>query len=490
LGFGKFSYIPPEACKKFPNPIITVINGNYQYRYWCLCMSDIKINKKTSKIEIEPGSNILPLSRKKIEQLNNNCFFKYKSTNFYGRYLTHYLFNLSLFDLSNSEPLNPQKNTYPKIMNWLKIVDSAIDKPLDKVQRTDLENFIQDFLSGKIQSRNPNKANVARSVRFYVQNYQRLIKVMIEYKEQNESDFDYKTYRWVDKIHTPKSKKKHYEKFPHLTINQLLKFANNFELDEYKIRVLISVNLLGRACEIAELRYEDIQRKDGSLWIQLPEIKAHSYEKVPIELWGFVRKEFDKFLEKHDFAPNDKIFQKTTEAFAKQLKRVSNVWFNDREDPRFKDLDNDLKKKAERGIYSLDFAERQQQSRNNPDKDYSEIRDGKITSKITPKSFRKIGLGIAEELGYSRADCERLGGWASNSPVLNHYFSRKAVKASQKSDEVTKTLDKDLSIELERQKAKNRELEKKLDYVMDFITTEDGRLIPNLLGDLDSEPTK
>jgi hypothetical protein len=46
---------------------------------------------------------------------------------------------------------------------------------------------------------------------------------------------------------------------------------------------------------------------------------------------------------------------------------------------------------------------------------------------INPKTLSKIGVCIADKLGYNRSDVERIGGWMANSPVINHYFSRRGV---------------------------------------------------------------
>ena len=53
-------------------------------------------------------------------------------------------------------------------------------------------------------------------------------------------------------------------------------------------------------------------------------------------------------------------------------------------------------------------------------------------NRITPKTLRKLGICVAEQLGVSREDVERIGGWSVNSDVLNHYFKRKGVEIQTK----------------------------------------------------------
>jgi len=78
---------------------------------------------------------------------------------------------------------------------------------------------------------------------------------------------------------------------------------------------------------------------------------------------------------------------------------------------------------------------------------------------LNPKTLRKIGVGIFEQLGYNRSDVERVGGWSANSPILAHYFKRKGVSVpNSKQDEINRKLNPNIYEDLELLKNDNQKL--------------------------------
>ena len=122
-----------------------------------------------------------------------------------------------------------------------------------------------------------------------------------------------------------------------------------------------------------------------------------------------------KCLDRADMKDQDLLFPTRDEAFAKNLRNVSQEIFNQR---------------------------------------------------INPKTLRKLGVCIAEKLGYNRADIERIGGWAVNSPIIEHYFKRKGVGVIKKSDKaIEKELHSDMYEEFEKFRLKNKELQSQVNSV-------------------------
>jgi integrase len=210
---------------------------------------------------------------------------------------------------------------------------------------------------------------------------------------------------------------------------------------EYKNRVLVSINFMGRKSEVSSLKYSDIEFRNNEkeMWIKLPQTKLNSSEKVPVEVFKFVKKHFEEYLRVNTFGDNDLLFPSKEPAFAKNLRIVSEKLFKKR---------------------------------------------------ISPKTLRKIGVCVAEQLGYNRSDVERIGGWSANSPVLSHYFKRKGVSAKVANAKASKELDKDVYVELDRMKVKEDLKDKQIDSMraemkemnklIHFLSGRLGAVLPNL----------
>ncbi len=362
---------------------------------------------------------MLPLARTRMEQLNNNEYYSNPSMNKFGRLLTYYLCNMSYGDLYNNEPIDLMKNSYHKILARIKIIDNYIKKPLEEYTKDDLNIFMADFIEGRIKK--ASKQNLilkSTSLKFYIREFKRLWKIFRQYQIQNAKDFKPIDYEWGLLIRSPKiDRKKTYEKFPDLEVADVIDLANNMHKEEYRARVLLSVNLMGRKCEMQNLKKMMIHEKgDESIWVKLPNIKKHSSEKTEVELWTFVKRELLPYLKHNNFKNDECVFPSNDSAFGKNLRQVSERLFKHR---------------------------------------------------INPKTLRKIGVCIAEKLGYGRADVERIGGWAANSDVLNHYFQRRPVAVIKEANNaVEKSLHTEIYTELERLKQERKEqqtIEKKKD---------------------------
>ncbi len=229
--------------------------------------------------------------------------------------------------------------------------------------------------------------------------------------QNTPEEFDERLFDWGLNIRAPKVSRE-YEDIPDLNIYQIRQLADNMGSAEYKSRVLVSVNLMGRKCETHFLRMRSIVRKDdGSVWVKLPKEKKHSSDKTQVQLYSYVAKPFIEYLNQNNFGEDDFVFPTADAAFAKHLKKVS---------------ENILK------------------------------------TRVTPKTLRKIGVGIAESLGYSRADVERIGGWAANSSVVEYYFNRRKGVSTRNDDKVERELAKDIYDDVERLRAQNMALESKI----------------------------
>ena len=346
--------------------------------------------------------------------------------NFYGRLFGYYLSNSAYLDVSNQEPVRLDKNTFQKVMTRIKLIDSHIKKPLENYTSQDMNTFIQNFVEGKIKAqKGSNKQLRPHAIKFYVREFKRFVRVFRAHNVKNNRKFNPLEWDWVNNLKAPKMKTV-YEDYPSYKMHELVELGNEMTSQEYKIRVLLSLNLMGRKCEMSALLRKNIDvRGDGSIWVKLPEVKKHSHYKNNVELWAVVKKELIKYLDRMKFGQDDVIFPSREEAFTKNLKVVS------------------------ARLYGKD-------------------------KRISPKILRKLGVCIAEELGYSREEVERIGGWAVNSPVLGHYFNRKKDVAVRKKgdDALEKALHSDLYTEMERSKQKSRkaertsaELQKQLDVM-------------------------
>lgn len=396
-------------------------------------------------LSISPSTKIHPLSRQRIQELNNNAFFCNASMNKFGKELVYYLTNFNYYDLNNPEPIDLNKNSLNKILTTLKVIDNFVKKPLEKYTCEDINKFMTGYIDGGIKPnvrfRTKFEPNVLRG---YIREFKRLFKIYRQYvlnksreteilkkrlksikspkkKKENQKllkteimqlvgkEFDPLKFEWGINLRAPRIMRKNYEKYPDLTVEQIIQFAQNLVKKEYTVRTLVSINLMGRKCEISQLKHSDIDfRKDDEVWIELPNIKKHSSEKVPVELFTFTKRALLSYLKDNRFKDEDLIFPSKETAFAKNIKKNSLNIFR---------------------------------------------------KKITPKTLRKLGVCVAEQLGYSRADVERIGGWSANSPVLEHYFKRKGVAVKKSVDnKIENKLHSDVIIEIDRVKSENRKV--------------------------------
>lgn len=367
----------------------------------------------SGKLIIKDGTKILFLNRQRIEQLNNDNYYSNSSMNKYGRLLAYYICNVSYGDLYNNDPVNLMKNSLHKVLARIKVIDNYVKKPLEEYTKEDLTAFMADFREGNISKADNGKHEFKKTtLPFYIREFKRLWKVFRQYQVQNGTNFNPVKYEWGLLIRSPKiDKKQTYEKFLDMDITHVIDLANSMYKEEYKVRVLMSVNLMGRKCEMNFIRRRMVEEKSGGrIWVKLPEIKKNSSEKTEVELWTFVKRALMPYLKHYNFRDDDYIFPSNDPAFAKNLREMSEKLFKHR---------------------------------------------------INPKTLRKIGVSVAEKLGYDRADVERIGGWAANSEVLNHYFQRRPVAVMKKSDNlVEKSLHSEIYTELERLKQEREKQQK------------------------------
>ena len=359
----------------------------------------------------EPG--ILNENLNKIELLNRDALFLHPFTNKIGRQLVYYMANSSYHNLSNPEPVNLSKNTLSVKLRVLAKIDEYIQKPLNEYTYQDFNQFISSFKNGSIKS-SSNKVLKPQAINGYVIQFKRFWRIYRQYvisnypEEFNEAFFD-----WGMNLKAPKVDSREYEDIPDLNMYQIKALSDNMGSFEHRCRVLVSINLMGRKCEIHNLKMRHITKKeDGSIWIKLPKIKKHSSEKTYVQLYNHVANPFLDYLKQNNFGEDDSVFPTTDPAFAKHLKIVS--------------------KKV-------------------------------LKTPITIKMLRKIGVSVAEELGYSRADVERIGGWSANSPVVNHYFNRKKGVPAKNNEKVEQELNKDLYFDLEKERHMRMSAENRLE---------------------------
>lgn len=366
---------------------------------------------KTGKLNV--SGDFDSNNKNKIKELNKDSFFSNPEMNFYGRQLVYYLCNSQYHDLSNPEPVDLNKNTLAKVLTRLLVIDRYIKKSLTEYTSQDINRFINDFMVGKVSSMG-NKAISPSNVSQYIREFKRFWRVFREYQLKNNKNFDYVSFEWGLKLRAPKHIKKTYEKYPFLTISQITDLFHELAKKEYEVRALLSVNLMGRKCEVSSLRRMDIDiRSDGGVFVQLPQVKKHSSIKVPVELYSFVKKKLLKYLHDHDFKDEDIIFPSKDSAFSKNLREVS---------------------------------------------------EKTINARINPKTLRKLGVCVAEQLKVSRSDVERIGGWVANSPVLEHYFNRSGVEVKVTAEkQIERELYQDVYSEMDTLKNQNTALKKQIE---------------------------
>lgn len=354
----------------------------------------LKINKKGLLI-LEKDTICPPHTKNIINELNNDTWFKQPTTNFYGRQLAYYLCNHLHLDLSNPEPIDMKKSTFTKVFTTLKIVDKTIKKPLEKYTSKDMNEFINKVREGKvIAAKGSNFSYVDyKNIKRYVAEFKRLFRIYRAYTiKYHPNQFDIRKFEWGTTLKAPRETR-HYLDYPYYSVSQLKIFIDALpdtysgnDTSVYKVRIWLSINLMGRKCEISELKFRDLQFRDkDKLFIQLPDIKKHSSGKVPVEVYPFVKTMIKSYLTKvkplKEWKPTDTLFISKDYAFYQFLKRNS---------------------------------------------------EKRLGVRLTPKTLRKIGVCIAEQMGYVREDVERIGGWSVNSTVLNHYFKRKGIEVSFK----------------------------------------------------------
>jgi integrase len=358
---------------------------------------------------------MLKINQNAIDAVKAGKFFNHKFTNQMAECVIHYLLKGYYKYLVNPDPVNPDKNTLLKHMDYFKVIDNFVNKPLNEYEQKDMMEFIGAYRTGKIRNMKNGEKLSMSNIRRYIGEFKKFWKIYRQYElGRLGKDFDQLKFEWGIELKAPKVKKE-YEDYPYLELPKLLDIANNLYREEYTVRMIVALNLMGRKCELTKLQMKQIDfRDDNSIWIKLPNVKKNSNKKVPVELYNYAKKPFIAYLKKHDFQPDDFIFPSKPSAFNENLKDVSQ---------------RILKK-----------------------------------DRLTSRTLRKLGVCVAEQLDIKREDVERVGGWSPNSPVLAHYFKRKGVEAKEISNtKVDREVNKDAYMEIDQmkvaQKKKDEELE-------------------------------
>lgn len=381
---------------------------------------------------------MLQQNQDKIEALEQNKFFSTKFNNKIGLAFVEYLDKGSYGNLRNSEPIDLNKNTLSKILLLIKVLDSFLEKDFSKHTIEDMDRFVQEYRKGNItrdkviiakregkisidikKTKTPRaKHEVAR----IISEYKRIMKVFSQYMLKYEpNNYEPRLYEWIRDYFPPKEKFK-YEDYPYYTISELLALADGLAKPEYTARMVLSLNLMGRKCEVSHLRVNAVDfRNDGSVWVELPNIKKHSSEKVPVELYSYAKERLKKYMKLNHLEADDLLFPSKETAFAKDLKKKSVHAFG--------------KKKS-----------------------------------LSPKHLRKLGVCIAAELELPRHKVEDVGGWKRNSPILEHYFKRMGVAANHLAEQkLAKTEYKDIYVEFDRLKNENQKALEQLQLFADLL---------------------
>jgi len=377
---------------------------------------------KRNKLIISDGTSIDNNNRNKIELLNQNKLYSNDSMNFFGRQLTYYLCNSVHLDLSNPEPTDLSKNTLAKILMRIKIIDKFLKLPLEKYTPEKFNQFMSAFKEGKIKS-SSNRNIDPDSLKNYVVEFKRFFKIYRAWVIENEpKKFSPQIFEWSNNLKSPRLMRTKYAKYPYMAIKEIRGFAKKLHKEEYELRVLLSVNLMARKVEMSSLKYKHIEfRPDNKIWVRLPDIKKHSSEKVSVQVYDFILPLLNNYLAKKEkWNSNDLIFPTKDTAFARHLERRSEEFLKER---------------------------------------------------ITVKTLRKLGVCVAEELGYSRSDVERIGGWAVNTQVLSHYFNRKGVALSKKQNtKLNKEIYPDLTDKYNEMDSQNRVLKTEINELKKKMT--------------------
>jgi len=358
---------------------------------------------------------MLARNQKVIDEVKAEKFFKHKFTNMIATCVIEYLVEGSYEYLVNPEPVNVDKNTLSKNMDYFNVIDNFVKKPFDKYVQKDMIKFIEAYRNGKVKNMKTGEVLILNNLRRYVEQFKRFWKIYRQYEMKRLGNkFDQTKFEWGEQLKSPKVKTT-YEDYPYLELPKLLEIANALYREEYSVRMILALNVMGRKCELSELRMKNIDiREDGSVWVKLPNVKKHSNDKVDVELYNYAKQPFLKYLKKNDFKNNDLIFPSKASAFNENLKDVS------------KEI---LKK-----------------------------------DRITSKTLRKLGVCVAEQLNISRENVERIGGWSANSPILAHYFKRKGVEAKEVGNtKVDREIYKNAYVELDKLKIKEKKTDKEME---------------------------
>lgn len=366
------------------------------------------VKLKNDQLIIDDNTPITYQNREAIEKLNANAYFSNGSTNRWGRELVAYLCNGMHLDVVNPEPIDLTRNTLTKVLGRLRRIDMFVQKPLEKYTAQDFNGFVAAFMENRLPHiPNSNRKMQQQAIGLYVREFKRLWRIYRQWQIHNSKRIKLVDYEWGMNLRPPKVRV-HHEDYPRLTLDQVHRLADDLLTEEYRVRLLLSVNLMGRKCEISNLRFRDVEfRENESVWVKLPNVKKHSTDKVRVELFTYAKTALRKYIDGKNLRNDDLLFPSNDFSFAKNLRDRSQK------------------------IYGM---------------------------RINPKTLRKLGVCIAEQLGYTREDVERIGGWEANSPVIAHYFHRgKGVEVRREADaKVEQTIHKDIFEEVEKVRAQSR----------------------------------
>lgn len=357
-----------------------------------------------------------------IRALKANSLFIHSFTNKIGYELSKYLREMCYGSLMNDCPVNMEKNTLAKVFNHLLAIDRFVQKPLNEYTQRDLCEFMQALCDGKIMryyTRIFNAGGKTRvevvktqiprkkeNLKYCIREFTRFWKIYSEWQLTQVGEEEHERLRhklaWGTQLKTPRIQRS-YGDYPWHPIPHLVEAARQLVKLEYESRMLVSLNLMGRKCELDHLKFKDIIDDGGKqIIIELPNVKRFSAQKVPVTLFSFVRDRFRVYLNQcKNNKPDDYVFPSSSDAFTKNIKKVTRSYF------------------------------------------------GKDRY-LTPKSLRKLGLCVAEQLNVPMPEIIRVGGWDVNSRALKHYFTRKPVDLMKyENGETNKIIAPDATVEVE-----------------------------------------
>jgi len=342
--------------------------------------------------------------------LDKGKFFKFEKDNKLGQELLKYLTRQNYYDILNPDPCDSTKNTISKLFVWLAVIETEINKPFDEITSDDFFGFIERFSHDDIIISN-GKPRKKHLIKRYVSEFKRLMRIDKTFKLNNDIPVDSKKYNWIENLKAPKVKTT-YEKYPYLSVEEMKLLADSLLPNhEYKIRCLLSLNLMARKCEASSLTFNDLEFREDGIFVQLPDIKKYSSDKVAVQLYSFVERDLQLYLKLKNIKGNELLFPSSDVNFANRLRKVSKELFN---------------------------------------------------QSINPKTLRKLGVCLAEQLGKGRDDVERIGGWSANSLALNHYFNRKGVSNGEASKIADNKLNSNIVEEMEKLRIENLKMRQQM----------------------------